>query len=220
MKKILLSGLMLLALTSSQNAFAGKHHEFGFGYGLITHNQVAEFASDVKTNFDGATSLNVSKDVFEVDDLEFSGSYSFHYVFHPINFLGIGLIGSYQTSEGDVVAGGDLDDVFSGFGFSFGDLDLPVGSVKNKYITIMPQLSLSWFDLKVFSMYSKFAIGYTFLKSEYDYVDGGSEKNSDKRFALQISPISFEAGIPALRLFAEFGYGNQGIVNMGVKLRL
>ncbi len=220
MKKILLSGLMLLALTSSQNAFAGKHHEFGFGYGLITHNQVAEFASDVKTNFDGATSLNVSKDVFEVDDLEFSGSYSFHYVFHPINFLGIGVIGSYQTSEGNVVTGGGFGDALSSFGLSFGDASLPMGTVKNKYITVMPQLSLNWFDLKVFSMYSKFAIGYTFLKSKYEYADGSSVKNDDKRFALQISPIALEAGIPAVRVFAEFGYGNQGVVNMGVKFRL
>ena len=96
---------------------------------------------------------------------------------------------------------------------------LVLGTVTNKYITVMPQLSLNWFDLKVFCMYSKFAVGYTFLKSEYKY-EQSSDKNSDKRFALQVTPIAVEAGIPAVRAFVEFGYGNQGLVNLGVKFRL
>lgn len=200
MKKILLSGLVLLALTSSQNAFAGKHHEFGFGMGVVTHNQVKEVVTDI--------SSSVASARLEIDDLDWSKSYNFNYAFHPINLIGIGLIASYQTSEGKVYESG---------------ANWIGGNVTNKYLTIMPMLSLNWFDVKVFCMYSKFALGYTFVNAEFD--GNGikdrvkNTKEQDHKMGFQATPIAMEAGLPFLRLFAEFGYGNQGLVNVGLKAR-
>ena len=68
-----------------------------------------------------------------------------------------------------------------------------------------------WFNREHFGMYSKVSLGLMLLLGDM---------NEDKpipMFAGHVSSVCMEFGGKALRGFLETGYGNQGLLNFGVK---
>lgn len=201
MKKIILSGLILIALLSSQNVSAINGQEFGLSHGSVTHNAVSDVAASVAVAV-------FSLGYVEVDNLDFSGSFNLHYTLRPLRKLGVGAVLSYERSNGDVVCQRKI-----------------CGTVKNTYLSVMPTLSFSWFDFKFVGMYSKVGLSYTFMKSKYNYFDSSAvdndadDKANDGELWFQFSPVAIEGGLPNLKAFAEFGFGTQGLVNLGIKYK-
>ena len=79
------------------------------------------------------------------------------------------------------------------------------------YPTIMATSKFMWFNHEHFGMYSKFSLGMMLL------IDGKNEEKPIPMPAAQISSICMEFGGEALRGFLETGWGNQGLLNFGMK---
>lgn len=87
----------------------------------------------------------------------------------------------------------------------------------NNAISIMPAIKYSWIDKDHFALYSKAAVGYCLnLKSGDKELRDEFEQH---HFAFQASLIGAEVGSQNIRAFVEAGYGFQGIVQAGIKVR-
>ena len=202
MKKLL---VLALIVAFANSAFAVKHHEIAVSYGEGTHNQIVNgFANVVGTIF----TLGYA----DVTDLKWSGAYNFKYAFHPVDFVGLGVTTSYQTSKGDIVQGTSKNKDY--------DVRVVVGKAEGKYLTIMPTVSLNWFDFKYVCMYSKAALGYSVSKSKQtDLVSKETAKTSEAYWGYQFTPVALEVGSPLVRGFCELGFGYEGIIAFGVKCK-
>lgn len=202
MKKLFVS---VLIVAFAQSAFAVRHHEFAVSYGEGTHNQIVNGFANVV-----GTILTIG--YADVTDLTWSGAYNFKYAFHPVNFVGLGVVTSYQTSKGDIVQGTSKN--------KNGDLRVVVGKAEGKYLTIMPTVSLNWFDFDYVCMYSRLAAGYSLTKTTQTHtVEKVTNHTSDSYWGFQFVPVAIEAGSPLVRAFMELGYGYEGIINVGVKCK-
>ena len=79
------------------------------------------------------------------------------------------------------------------------------------YPAIMATSKFVWFNHGRFGMYSKLSLGMMLL------LDGKDEDKPIPMLAGQASAICMEFGGKALRGFLETGWGNQGLLNIGVK---
>ena len=163
MKKLF---VLALIIAFAQSAFAVRHHEFAVSYGEGTHNQIVNGFANVV-----GTILTIG--YADVTDLNWSGAYNFKYAFHPVNFVGLGVVTSYQTSKGNITEG-----------VSKKTDGLVVGKAEGKYLTIMPTVSLNWFDFDYVCMYSRFAAGYSLTKNTNSHI--GKSHQSYQRFILGI----------------------------------
>ncbi|MBR1556645.1 MAG: hypothetical protein IJ647_02615, partial [Prevotella sp.] len=95
-----------------------------------------------------------------------------------------------------------------------------VGESKNSYYTLMPAMKFDYLRKKHFGMYSKIAVGATLRKEKYDS-DNDSRDYDDSAVHVnwQLSFVGIEAGSPAIRAFAELGFGEQGILQAGVRYK-
>ena len=78
---------------------------------------------------------------------------------------------------------------------------------KIHYPAIMATSKFMWFNREHFGMYSKLSLGMTMLLNE----------ESIQMLAAQASPVCMEFGGKTLRGFLETGWGNQGLLNFGMK---
>ena len=98
-----------------------------------------------------------------------------------------------------------------------------VGSAKKYFFTVMPSVKFDWLRKKNFGLYSKVALGLTYMheQEKQDNKDGEKELNnkSDIMGNFQASLIGIEAGSEKLRGFVEFGVGEQGILVAGCRYK-
>jgi hypothetical protein len=95
------------------------------------------------------------------------------------------------------------------------------GKATNTYYTLMPAVKFNWLRKKHFGMYSKLGFGAT-LRSESVDSDDPTEKdysNSAVHVNWQVSALGIEAGSPKVRGFVEFGVGEQGMAQVGVRYK-
>ncbi|MBR2194333.1 MAG: hypothetical protein IJ911_01825 [Salinivirgaceae bacterium] len=204
MKRIVLCCLFA-SMISTHSAFAVRHHECSLSYGVGTHNEIVNgFANVVGTIF----TLGYA----DITDLKWSGAYNMKYAYHPVKFLGLGVVSSYQTSKGDIVEGSSKN--------KDNDARVVVGKAEGKYFAIMPSISLNWFDFNYVCMYSKVAVGYSMSKSKQTRFESKEyKKTSENNWAYQLTPVALEAGSPLVRGFFELGFGHEGILAVGVKCK-
>ena len=94
----------------------------------------------------------------------------------------------------------------------------PEGDRTRNYYTVMPSIKYYWVNKNYFGLYSKAAIGATFVNAKVNKTnDGKNESNTENKtyFAYQASFIGVEGGIPNLRAFVEGGFGEQGVIALG-----
>ena len=98
-----------------------------------------------------------------------------------------------------------------------------VGTAKTYFITVMPAVKFDWLRKKNYGLYSKVAVGVTYRceKEKQDNKDGEKELNKDTGFMgnFQATLLGIEAGSQKIRGFAEFGAGEQGILQAGVRYK-
>ena len=84
----------------------------------------------------------------------------------------------------------------------------------SKFFTVMPAVKYNWKNTRYFSMYSKIAAGLT-IKTESGR---DNHDNSQVAFNFQITGFGVEFG-KSLRVFAEAGLGEQGIILGGLRYK-
>ena len=103
-----------------------------------------------------------------------------------------------------------------------------IGNAKKYYATLMPAVKFDWVSKKNFGVYSKFALGITYMhekevqnKDENNNNIGDKEVHSESKIMgnFQASLLGIEAGTPKIRAFAEAGIGEQGILLAGIRYK-
>ena len=96
-----------------------------------------------------------------------------------------------------------------------------IGKGKKYFATVMPAVKFDWLRKKNFGLYSKAAIGLTYMYEKQVQNEGDKKVHDDKDFMLnfQASLLGVEAGSEKVRGFAEFGFGEQGILQAGIRYK-
>lgn len=134
------------------------------------------------------------KGIFTGKQLDYWGPVSAEFFYRPKEKLGVGVVAG--------VGGCKWDDE---------------SSAKSTFISVMPAVKYNWLNKKNFSMYSKAAVGVTFV-SEKGFDDNKKSDDGNVSFNFQASFVGLEFG-SALRGFAEFGIGEQGMALAGIRYK-
>ena len=196
-------------------------HEVAISTGAGTNTQIISaftkmteilLSATVTTVFTGGTLTGTSSYEDETEFVPLSAEYFYH--FSPV--VGFGGIFCYNGSSYDMY--GNLKNNTSG---STEKTKIGKGSVSN--ITLMPAVKLNWLRTKYFGMYSKFGIGASLMlekqKLDYEGKDETIHDDSSIIFNWQASLLGIEVGHPNVRLFAELGCGEQGILLGGLRCK-
>ena len=200
MKKILfLVAAAMMAATSvnAQDSFDEPKQEVAISLGGLSN-------SDIITGFEnlGAGLIGVA-----VDNDSFLGPISAEYFYHVKPWLGIGGIVVYGQMSQDV--------------YLMGKEKGKDGDLKNHYFTVMPAVKFDWLRTRNFGLYSKLGIGATLRHESFKRDDSSvkDDSSSDLHVNWQLSLLGVEAGLPNVRAFFELGFGEQGILNAGLRYK-
>ena len=197
--KRLLSSFALLIISSFvclAQADESKH-EFSVSYGYATLPQAVDLIGAGVATVSGGI-LAGFVDIITPADVEHlkrinnggTGGFSFQYLYSLNRTIKLGGTVCYESTWGEWNNGTDYI---------------------LHYPAIMATSKFMWFNLEHFAMYSKLSLGLMLV------FDGKNEDKPIPMFAGQASAICMEFGGKALRGFLETGWGNQGLLNFGVK---
>jgi len=96
------------------------------------------------------------------------------------------------------------------------------GDCTSSYLTLMPAVKYEWMHNKLFTLYSKIAVGASFGMENYKYDDSKLREHSRHSYYInfQASPLGIESNGEKTRFFAELGLGEQGMALVGMRFRL
>lgn len=203
MKKLIVLAIGALALCAAPCAQAQDvdfndqpKNELSFGYGVVSTTNALDVFVDVVSAFFGA----------KYENMRFIGPVSAEY-FHRVSpLVAVGGIGVYNRHKEDVVQNEQV-----------------TGKRTSNYFTIMPAVKFNWLRKQHWGMYSKLAVGYT--RGEYATTGIDAEGMPKKEttgnnfFNFQASLAGIEAGGDHVRGFAELGFGEQGVIQGGIRFR-
>ena len=89
------------------------------------------------------------------------------------------------------------------------------GEEKTKYYTLMPAIKFNWLRTDYFGMYSGFAAGIMYVSLSNDKKDN----DSGTFFMGQLTALGAEFGSQQLRGFAELGFGERGMITLGLRYK-
>jgi hypothetical protein len=191
---IILSAIAALLFVSSTASAQEHKNEISLSYGVGTETDIASFYADILTAI-----FNV-----RADETTF-GSANLNYTYCLNKTIGIGATFSYARYTCKLLDSDGNDD----------------GSrQKTNYFTVMPTIKANWLHKKIVTLYSRagagLIIGHT---KNIDKSSNPQETTStDYFFGFQLSPIGVEVG-RACCGFAEAGFGQEGILQLGVRYK-
>ena len=149
------------------------------------------------------------------DDESHIPAFSIEYFHHMNPWLSLGAIGCLNYSSSDM---------YCNWQDKNGNTTKEkVGHGKKCFATLMPAVKFDWLRKKNVGLYSKLALGATYMYEKEVQDNDKGEKDlhdeSDVLFNFQATFIGFEAGSQKVRGFAEFGVGEQGILSAGVRVK-
>ncbi|UFH52808.1 hypothetical protein [Spirosoma sp. KNUC1025] len=195
MKSLLLSATLFLALSlnvMAQSTDDLHRTEVYAGYGLLT-------AQDLLTGFSSTLAASLLPGYVErIDAKGFGAAYAgFDYFVGRRVSLGIQLN-------------------YAQYDESYKLTNNTSSTLKTSYLTPMVRSKLAWVRNPGFSVYSSVAVGATFIQSKNE--TSGSQTDKTTGLAFHISPLGIRVG-NAVALFAEVGFGFQGLVTAGLSIR-
>ena len=122
------------------------------------------------------------------------GPVSLEYYNRISNWFSLGLTGVYSSIECDVI-----------------DNNKTSYHIRGRHITAMPGIKLHWLRTSGFNMYSKACIGASFNKDR--------ENKNSVMMNFQVSPVGIEFGT-RFCVFGELGFGEQGVLNLGLRAKI
>ena len=171
-------------------------HELSLSYGF---GSIAQIGDGIGEGLVDALISNT-----ETDDGFILGPISAEYFYHFNNpKWAVGGIASYSKWDSDIVRRGS---------------DEKVGERKRNFFSVMPSVKRYWVLNNKFGLYSKLAAGVGFLNSESKEGNGSWDSDNGSYFMFQLSFAGLEFG-HTFRGFAEFGVGDQGFVQAGIRYK-
>ena len=198
MKKLLVMAVTALMVTLNVNAQSEDlHNELSLSYGF---GSIAQIGDGIGEGFVHAIFSDT-----EMDDGFILGPISAEYFYHFNKpKWAVGGIASYSKWDSDIVRRGS---------------DEKVGERKRNFFSVMPSVKRYWVLNNKFGLYSKLAAGVGFLHSESkENGESSWTDNNGSYFMFQLSFAGLEFG-HTFRGFAEFGVGDQGFVQAGIRYK-
>lgn len=191
-KQLLILLFVALSLNAvSQNSESPKV-TFTAGYGLVTVPQIIEGVSDILTT--GITGGQVY-----FDDAKFSGAIILGMKFKVNDKLTLGVDGIYEK--------------FTKKAYSTSNNN-HIGTSKGSYVTVLPRADYYWLNGSLFRLYSGVGLGVSFAQQKFE-----NDKDSKTILAFNATPIGTEIGTKFC-VFGEASFGYNGLLSMGLRLRL
>ena len=198
MKRLLSSVILLIISNFVCLAQTDKsRHEISVSYGYVTIPQAVDLIGTVAGEVLGGLLVWIA-DVFAPGVQEYpkiidnggTGGISLQYLYSLNRTIKLGGTVCYESTWGEWSNGSDYI---------------------VHYPAIMATSKFIWFNHEHFGMYSKLSLGLMLI------LDGKNEDKPIPMLAAQASSVCMEFGGKALRGFLETGWGNQGLLNFGVK---
>lgn len=173
-------------------------HEISLSYGVLPNSTWIDVLTDVIPAIFGQ----------KTDNNRYFGPLSLEYYYHTSHLIGVGGILILNTNSQDLYSSDVLESYRT-----------------RSYYTIMPSVKFNWLRKNKWGMYSKVALGATYIQfhdKDYDqsgHKTGDTETTNDFVFNFQASLLGVEAGGNHVRGFAELGIGEQGILLGGVRYK-
>ena len=198
MKKFIVMAVTALMVTLNVNAQSEDlHNELSLSYGF---GSIAQIGDGIGEGLVHALFTDT-----EMDDGFILGPISAEYFYHFNNpKWAVGGIASYSKWDSDIVKRSN---------------DEKVGERKRNFFSVMPSVKRYWVLNNKFGLYSKLAAGVGFLHSESkENGESSWTDNNGSYFMFQLSFAGLEFG-HTFRGFAEFGVGDQGFVQAGIRYK-
>lgn len=207
MKKIFLLAIAVALLccpdASAQWKKGYKQNDWQVGYGYLSCIAVVDALGDVE--MDDVTQRDV-----ETDSRASIGAITAQYTHRGGRLVSFGLALSYEMTKEDCIV------------TPMKNTKVKVGELTNTYISVTPLLRFNWVEWNgLVTMYSKLAIGMTFIGDSYSAEPGCDYSVQSKKqhyFGYQVSPVGVMVG-RRLSGFAEVGFGTHGLAQVGVAYR-
>lgn len=223
MKRFIVVVSLLLGATI--NSFAQSEHRLSLGLGWACYGYISERIQEDELkpiNYPGPHDHGTYEYTGE-DLCCLPISFNIHYE-HTLNdhfgvggCLGLEHLKMKQYTEKITSVGEETSP--HGITYTSWDKTYETGFLHRFMINIMPEAAFYWFRKKHTSMYSKVGVGVRLVKEIREF-NTKSFKNSEfqeGQFIFQVSPVCLEVGGERLRAFFEFGYGEQGVVQYGIR---
>ena len=181
-----------------KNDVIETRHEISVSYGTVPNSVWIDILSEVIPAIFGESSENH----------KYYGPIGLEYYYHTSPLIGVGGIFMFSTNNEDVYVSNALDTHRT-----------------RSYYSIMPSVKFNWLRKEKWGLYSKVALGATYIQfrdKDYDstgHKTGKTETTNDMVFNFQASLLGCEVGGIHWRGFAELGIGEQGIILGGVRYR-
>lgn len=187
-----IAALMAVMSINAQNGYDTRH-EIGISYGFECNSDIiSSFGGALGNAMAGAQSRNESH----------IGTIMAEYFYHLSPSVGVGAMAGFGQHTEDSYLG-----------------DSKLGENTDTYFTFMPAVKFNWLRKRNFGMYSKLAAGITFSKFKYDSENGNDDSENNTEFNWQASLLGIEAGSTTLRAFGELGFGEQGMLVVGLRYK-
>jgi len=193
MRRLLLV-LFLSGALLNKSAAQDHKNSISVGYGLLTFQDVASVTSDII--------ISSATDIDEAD-VTSSGVLYVEYSHYWTNHWRLVVNANYISVKSKLVQKAD------------GQL---YGNSHDHYYSLMAGVNYHWIGDAFVELYSGLQIGGSIVNTDQTYVSGDAASDSFLFPAFQVTALGVRIG-KKLGGFAELGFGNKGILNVGIDLR-
>jgi len=139
------------------------------------------------------------------------------YLYHVNARLAVGVSAARAVYQEDMSHGGSAPVAIDGWDYA--------GTLRNRVTSVMPTVKVRWLSLRGVDFYSRCAAGLMWQHVYYDAAHPAGQHDytrsrdyDDRRCRAvgHVAPLAIETTAMPLRLFAELGYGVEGLFSLGV----
>ena len=223
MKSVMVSFFLLcgISMNAQTASYYNTKHEVAFSVGAGTNSQLINDIADFSTAFSEiiVSSLLTGGQIVGSTSYEnesYLPAFSAEYFYHVNKVIGIG---------GIVAFTGQKSDMYGTIQYSSSNKTEKgkIGEAKRTCFSILPAVKFDWLRKKNVGLYSKVAIGASFMNEkqtlEADGKSGEVDKDNEVIVNFQASLIGCEVGSEKVRGFAELGWGEQGFASAGLRFK-
>lgn len=218
---ILLSVVGLFFYAGSANAQKQvnyeSRHDVSASVGVVTNTRIISGFAEVTEVLASATITAIlsggsQSANYSYENPKWSVPCSVEYFYRVNRFLSVGAIGSFNCMKRDIYL-----NVTDGGGNRTKTYD---GKAKKYNVSILPAVRFDWLRREHVGLYSKAAVGVSFMIERQKEENGTKLESSMTPVPnFQASLFGVEAGSQRFRAFAELGVGEQGMAVAGLRYK-
>ena len=220
---LIVTALALCGCASAQTSYYTTRHEVAVAVGSgATSEIVSGLANFTTIGIEAALSTIITGGTttayYTYGDEHYIPTISAEYYYHVTPYLGLGGIVAFNGLSRDMYY--TWKDNTSSNNTEHKELS---GKAKHRNYSILPAMKIDWLRKKYIGLYSKGAIGITIM-CETQKDNSQSSESTDYSDTIvipniQFTLLGFEAGSQTWRGFAEYGFGEQGILSAGLRYK-